>query len=47
MSGEPRFDRQSRQSAPEQDLSSEICQFIEKLPGDQVRCTLVGNGNYR
>ena len=31
----------------EEDLSGEIVQFVDRLPGDHVRCTLVGNGNYR
>ena len=41
------FARQPRQVSQEEDLSEQITQLIEKLPGDSVRCTLVGNGNYR
>ena len=29
------------------DLSNEISQFVEKQPGDYIRCTLVCNDNYR
>lgn len=47
MSDETRFARQARQPPREEDLSGEISQFIDKLPGDHVRCTHVGNGNYR
>ena len=31
----------------EEDLSDELCAAVEKQPGDHVKCTLVGNGNYR
>ena len=31
----------------EQDLSDELSRTVDKQPGDQVRCTHVGNGNYR
>ena len=30
-----------------EDLSDEISRFVEKQPGDYIRCTLVCNGNYR
>jgi hypothetical protein len=30
-----------------QDLSGEISRFVEKQPGDFIRCTLVCNDNYR
>ena len=41
-----------RQRAPgaqgaSEDLSGEISRFVEKLPGDYIRCTLVCNDNYR
>ena len=29
------------------DLSDEISRFVEKQPGDYIRCTLVCNDNYR
>jgi hypothetical protein len=37
----------ARRPAAGQDLSDEISRHVEKLPGDQVRCTSIGNGNYR
>ena len=41
------FARPSNRSAAEEDLSEELARSVDKEPGDQVRCTLVGNGNYR
>jgi hypothetical protein len=41
------FARRPKPSVAEEDLSAEIAPFVDKLPGDHVRCTLVGNGNYR
>ena len=41
------FERPRRQRSREEDLSEQITQLIDRLPGDHVRCTLVGNGNYR
>jgi hypothetical protein len=46
MTNETSFAPPPRQRA-EQDLSKEICRHVEKQPGDQVRCTAIGNGNYR
>jgi hypothetical protein len=46
MTPEETFARRPKRSA-EQDLSGEIVSHVEKLPGDQVRCTAIGNGNYR
>ena len=47
MDDSDRFARPPGRQALEVDLSKELVQFIDKLPGDHVRCTLVGNGNYR
>ena len=47
MTHSDRFARPTGQRAVEEDLSDELVQFVDKLPGDHVRCTLVGNGNYR
>ena len=47
MSDETQFARPSRAPAREPDLSDELSRSVEKQPGDQVRCTHVGNGNYR
>ena len=41
------FARPSKEPRREEDLSTEISQAIDRLPGDHVRCTFVGNGNYR
>jgi hypothetical protein len=41
------FARAPRRADPEEDLSDEISHSVDKQPGDDVRCTLVGNGNYR
>ena len=46
MTEDTRFAR-PKKPPPEQDLSGEIAQSVDRMPGDQVRCTLVGNGNYR
>jgi hypothetical protein len=43
MTNQPPF----RRPPAEQDFSDEVCRVIDRLPGDQVRCTLVGNSNYR
>ena len=34
-------------ATPHRDLSAEICQFMDRQPGDDVRCTHVCNDNYR
>ena len=48
MTDQPPFRRESKRQQPsEPDYSDEVCQAVERLPGDQVRCTLVGNSNYR
>lgn len=47
MSDDSRFSQPPRQAPREEDLSDELSRCVEKQPGDHVRCTLVGNGNYR
>ena len=47
MTDETNFARQPKQPARAPDLSGEISRHVEKLPGDHVRCTSIGNGNYR
>jgi hypothetical protein len=47
MTEEPPFRRQSRQPSAEPDFSDEVCRVIDRQPGDHVRCTFVGNSNYR
>ena len=47
MADDPPFRAQPKRSPAEPDYSAEVCQLIARLPGDQVRCTLVGNSNYR
>jgi hypothetical protein len=47
MTEETPFRPPSRKQSPEPDYSGEVCQVVDRLPGDQVRCTLVGNSNYR
>jgi hypothetical protein len=42
-----RFARPPSRQDPEEDLSGRLAQLIDRQPGDNVRCTLVGNGNYR
>jgi hypothetical protein len=41
--------RQPATGAPgaAEDLSDEIIRFVDKQPGDHIRCTLVCNDNYR
>lgn len=47
MTDVPTFALPPKRPAAEQDLSAEITRHVEKLPGDHVRCTSIGNGNYR
>ena len=47
MTDDPPFRPQPKPGHAEPDYSDELCQVIERLPGDQVRCTAIGNGNYR
>ena len=47
MAEETQFARPARAPTREPDLSDELSRSVEKQPGDQVRCTHVGNGNYR
>jgi hypothetical protein len=48
MTDEPPFRREPKRKQPaEPDYSNEVSQAVERLPGDQVRCTFVGNSNYR
>ena len=41
------FAQAPKRTPREEDLSDELSRSVEKDPGDQVKCTLVGNGNYR
>ena len=41
------FSRGGPSAGGAEDLSAEICNSVEKLPGDFVKCTLVCNDNYR
>jgi hypothetical protein len=47
MTDDPPFRPRPKPAQAEPDYSGEVCQVIERLPGDQVRCTLIGNCNYR
>jgi hypothetical protein len=47
MTNVPSFETPPRRPTAEQDLSDEIIRHVEKQPGDHVRCTPIGNGNYR
>ena len=47
MTDDSTFSRTPTKPPREEDLSDELSRSVEKQPGDQVRCTLVGNGNYR
>ena len=41
------FARPPKHKAVEEDLSDALSRCVDKEPRDHVRCTLVGNGNYR
>jgi hypothetical protein len=47
MTDDPPFRPRPKRAQAEPDYSDEVCQVIERLPGDHVRCTFVGNCNYR
>lgn len=47
MTEQNSFARPTKKTPREEDFSDELSRCVEKQPGDHVRCTLVGNGNYR
>ena len=47
MTEQNSFARPPKAAAGEEDLSNELSRSVEKQPGDHVRVTPVGNGNYR
>jgi hypothetical protein len=47
MTQPEQFARAPKRAGGEEDLSDEISQLVDKQPGDYVRCTQIGNGNYR
>jgi hypothetical protein len=47
MTNAEEFAAPQKRPSPEEDLSEQLCAAVEKQPGDHVKCTLVGNGNYR
>jgi hypothetical protein len=44
---EPAFGQTGRVAAASQDLSARVAAAVERMPGDSVRCTRVGDDRYR